>query len=326
MKKIALLFLVHKNPEQLSRLLCRLDDERFDFYIHVDSKTNINDFLYITDSVKKSKIVWVEKRTKTFLYDFSLIKASVDTLIEAYKANQYLYYVLLTGQDYPIKSNDYVYNKLCSSYPMTFIDMYGVEEAYKNGIKWVENIGHFYFSQRIRNILLRAVGAKLYFGKYGKIVKLIPKVYDILMTICGNVPRKEIHNTEYVYSAGSHFWMLPDIAAKHVITKYNYDNNINKIFHHVVAPEESYFQTILSTMKDLKLPEGILEQFTTIENEMDNPALRLIKWYENGKHTSGHPAIWDMNDLNIIDNAQSLFARKFDITVDKNIFDYLDNI
>lgn len=324
MKKIALLFLVHKYPEQLSRLLCRMDDKRFDFFIHIDAKSDINKFKGIDNRIKYSNIIWVKNRIKTYFNDFSLVQATVNTIKEAVD-NDYQYYILLTGQDYPIKNNDYIYNTLSTNYPISYIDMYGVEEAFSNGVNWVEHIGYNYFSQAVRKHILDMVGAKFYFSKYGYIVKIIPKIFDNIMTMCGYSPRKRIRQTEYVYSAGSHFWILPDISVKYIVKKYKDDPKINNIFKHIAAPEESYFQTILSSMPNLILPYGMYDQFFSTKKEMDNPALRLIKWYENGKHTSGHPAIWKIEDIPVIDASEALFARKFDINIDFDILNYLDS-
>lgn len=324
MKKVALLFLVHKSPKQFSRLLRHLDDRRFDFYIHVDAKSDISQFLPVEYQVKMSCVHWVRKRVKTYFNDFSLIEATYNLIDAAYNEGEYMYYVLLTGQDYPIKNNDYIFKKLYESYPTAYIDMYGVNEAHLNGIKWVNNIGYSYFSQSLRKKLQYILGTKLYYSFYGRIVKILPKSYDLLMTRLRYSPRKRIEKTRYTYSAGSHFWILPDVAIKHIINVFQHDTNINNIFHHIAAPEESYFQTVLSSMDGLQLPEGMLVQFEDINKEMDNPALRLIKWYENGKHTNGHPAIWNMDDILIIDRADALFARKFDMSIESQIIDYLD--
>lgn len=324
MEKIAILFLVHKSPEQLAHLLKRLDDKRFDFYIHVDAKSDISRFLPVERQVKMSHVHWVRNRVKTYFNDFSLVEATYNVMNAACAEGVYMYYVLLTGQDYPIKNNDYIYKKLYESYPTAYIDMYGVNDAYSNGIKWVKNIGYSYFSQSLRKRLQNTLGNKLYYSSYGRIAKVLPKFYDFLMTRFRYSPRKRIDKTEYTYSAGSHFWILPDVAIKHIINVFKHDTNINDIFHHVAAPEESYFQTVLSSLDGLKLPDGMFAQFEDTTKEMDNPALRLIKWYENGKHTNGHPAIWNMDDCEFIDKAEALFARKFDISIDNRIIDYLD--
>ena len=164
MMKLALLILAHKSPEQLSRLLCRMDDKRFDFFIHIDAKSVINKFKGSDNRIKYSNIIWVKNRIKTYFNDFSLVQATVNTIKEAVK-NDYQYYILLTGQDYPIKSNDYIYNKLLANYPISYIDMYGVEEAFSKGVCWVEDIGYHYFSQTIRKNILNRVGAKFNFSK-----------------------------------------------------------------------------------------------------------------------------------------------------------------
>lgn len=324
MKKIAFLLLVHKSPEQLSRLLLRLDDERFDFYIHVDAKSDIDAFSPVENHIKESKVYWVKNRVKTYFNDFSLVEATCNTVKLAWNTSNYLYYVLLTGQDYPIKSNDTIFKKLFDSYPISYIDMYGVDDAYVAGVEWVKNIGYRYFSQAMRKNLQNLVGNRFYYSSKGLVLKVFPKCCDKLMTMLGYSPRKKIKGAGYTYSAGSHFWMLPDVAVHHVIDRYDNDERLNSIFHHVAAPEESYFQTVLSTMHDLKLPQGMLEQFDNPHKEMDNPALRLIKWYDCGMHTNGHPAIWKMSDKEEIDKAKALFARKFDMSIDSNIMDYLD--
>lgn len=323
MKKIALLFLVHKSPEQFAHLLRRLDDGRFDFYIHVDAKSDINQFLPVEHHIKKSHVHWIFNRVKTYFNDFSLVEATYNVMKAAYRGD-YLYYVLLTGQDYPIKSNDYIYKKLYASYPTAYIDMYGVNDAFLSGVKWVENIGYSYFSQSLRKKLQCTLGNKFYYSSYGRIVKILPRIYDILMTHFSYSPRKRIKETVYTYSAGSHFWILPDVAVRHIINVFEHDTNINDIFRHIAAPEESYFQTVLSSMDNLELPDNMLAQFENVNKEMDNPALRLIKWYENGKHTNGHPAIWNMNDIPIIGKAEALYARKLDISIDSRIIEYLD--
>lgn len=77
MKKIALLCLVHKSPEQLLRLLKRMDENRFDFFIHVDAKSDIEPFLSIERQIKVSNIHWIKNRVKTYFNDFSLVTATL---------------------------------------------------------------------------------------------------------------------------------------------------------------------------------------------------------------------------------------------------------
>lgn len=324
MDKIAILILGHKNPNQLSKLVSSLANSHFDFYIHIDKKVDILPFQKSLENLKDMNFSFVKDRIKTYFFDFSLVEATCKCAAMAYKSGNYKYYILLSGQDYPIKSKDYIYGYLIKNYPMCWIDMYGVDEAAFHGVNWVKNIGYFYTSQHLRKIILNIVGNKFYFSKYGKLVKLFAVIYDRIMTLIKGAPRDWLKSTQYTYSAGSHFWILPDIAIEHILNNYFYDINLKKIFSHIGAPEESYFQTSLSTMKDLLLPDEF-SQFESSEKEMDNPALRLIKWYSNGVKTNGHPDIWKITDKDFIDNANALFARKFDMNVDVSILNYLDS-
>ena len=322
--KIAILILGHKLPHQMARLVKRLDDVRFDIFIHIDAKVPIEPFKEsVSGCCSISTIYFVEDRIKTYFFDYSLVEATCKCADLAVRTGKYKYFILLTGQDFPIKSNDFIYNKLMASYPMCWIDMYDVEEASKHGVKWVNKIGFSYTSQRARRGLLSLVGSKFYFSPSGKIVKLFAVIYDKIQTICSYVPRNELKKLSYKYSAGSHFWMLPDIAVTHILNNFKKDKALTKIFRHIAAPEESYFQTSLSAMEGLLLPDEFI-QFSSPQNEMDNPSLRLIKWYEHGIKTDGHPAIWKLEDLSFIMQSKSLFARKFDETVDSGIIDQFE--
>lgn len=325
MRKIAILILAHRYTEQLRRMVQRLDCEYFDVYLHVDAKSNIAPFIKgLTGAMKTSKLAFVTQRIPTYLNDFSLVDATCASLHEAIEGDDYQYFALLTGQDYPIKSNQTIYETLTAAYPMSFIDMYGAEEAFRKGVQWVEHIGQYYYSQQLRKRMLRLVGQKAYNSKCGKLLRGIAVAYDRVRTLAGCSPREEIKDAGYVYSAGSHFWILPDVAAKHLLNVWKNDAKLNRIFHHIAAAEESYFQTALSTFDGLQLPADMYEQFESEEKEMDNPALRLIKWYENGVKTNGHPAIWNIEDVQTLSHARALFARKFDAATDSAILDYID--
>lgn len=311
MDKIAFLILAHKNPAQLGKLVTSLDDRRFDFFIHIDAKAKGS---FEAPSLKYSeRCVFLSKgeRVRTYLNDFSLVDATLALAKAARRNGRYKYSVLLTGQDYPIKSNDAIYEKLLGSYPTCWIDSYGVDEAMEKGVSWVEHVGRRRFSQRIRRRLQEITGPKFYYSRLGRPVKILARVYDLILSRLTPAPRERVRKAGYTYSAGSHFWMLPDAAVEHLCNCHERDAMLNDIFRHTCAPEESWFQTALSTMEGREIPDPF-GQFNTPETQMDNPALRLIKWYEDGVHTSGHPAVWNEEDYPFIARANALFARKFE--------------
>lgn len=314
MNKIAVLILAHKNPGQLQRLVTALDDERFDIYIHIDGKSKVH---FEAPKVQRSELCRIldsTERVDTYLNDFSLVDATM-SLVRASLSSQrgYKYYILLTGQDYPIKSMDTIYKTLMENYPICWIDSYGVEDAAKHGVGWVEHVGHKRFSQKIRRRLQHIVGNRFYYSQAGKFAKIPVVVYDRIMNLITDPPRTKVKRLGFTYSVGSHFWILPDVAIAHLLHVYEDNKALSDTFRHTAAPEESYFQTALSTFDEAIIPEPY-GQFESKEAEMDNPALRLIKWYEDGVHTSGHPASWSCEDIDFIRKSKALFARKFDGT------------
>lgn len=237
---------------------------------------------------------------------------------------KYTWQILLTGQDYPLKSNYEIYHTLMESPAgLAYIDSYRVEED-ADIARWVNNIGKKYYSQRARRLLANLTGRHFYYSQPGKIARMFAVIYDRIRAPFSSSPRNQIRNLGYTYSAGSHFWMLPAEAVSHVLKVWKKDFALNKVFRHVTAPEESYFQTVLTTYPGIKLPDNMLDQFSDLVKEMDNPALRYIKWYENGVHTSGHPAILTATDFPALKKASALFGRKFDETTDSKIFELLD--
>ena len=64
MKKQAYIILVHKNPNQLNRLLKMLDNENIDIFLHIDKKSEyLFDYELLKKSVVKSELFFVKSRS-----------------------------------------------------------------------------------------------------------------------------------------------------------------------------------------------------------------------------------------------------------------------
>ena len=61
MNKHAYLIMAHNNFEILEKTLKILDDERNDFYIHVDKKVKNFDFEKFKNIIQKSRIIFIER-------------------------------------------------------------------------------------------------------------------------------------------------------------------------------------------------------------------------------------------------------------------------
>lgn len=58
--KHAYLIMAHNQPEHLKKLLCVLDNERNDIFIHIDKKSSMNKKLFL-DVCQKSKVFFTNQ-------------------------------------------------------------------------------------------------------------------------------------------------------------------------------------------------------------------------------------------------------------------------
>lgn len=103
--RIAHLILAHKNPYQLSRLIAALDHPAFHFFIHIDKKKDDAPF---KDLLKQSNVSFINKRTKIYWGDWGTIQATINGF-EVIVPLGYDYINVISAQDFPIKSADYIY-------------------------------------------------------------------------------------------------------------------------------------------------------------------------------------------------------------------------
>lgn len=100
-EKICYLILAYNDPENLYRLINRLND-RADFYIHIDKKSEIKEFTTLFEDYPN--VTFIKDRVKVYWGGFSIVQAELNLVETALsKNNSYMRYVLLSGSDYPIK-------------------------------------------------------------------------------------------------------------------------------------------------------------------------------------------------------------------------------
>lgn len=115
--KTAHLILTHKNPQQLERLIKALQHAQFDFYIHIDKKSDIQPFLYLA---AQPNVFFVKNRTKIYWAGWGTIQATINGF-EEILPKKYDYINVISGQDFPLKSADHIYRYLLERKGQEFI-------------------------------------------------------------------------------------------------------------------------------------------------------------------------------------------------------------
>lgn len=106
--KIVYLILVHKNANQVNRMISRLKGATTYFILHIDAKCDVQDYLKATEN-NDANISFVKNRVSCVWGTFSIVEATINGLkfaLSTIKDADRV--VLLSGQDYPIKSSGYI--------------------------------------------------------------------------------------------------------------------------------------------------------------------------------------------------------------------------
>ena len=287
----AYLIMAHKSPKQLHRLVSRLVDGSSEFFIHIDKKVDISPFQIfeefgeIVHFIERFDSKWGSLGTiEPFLSGMKAVKNS---------SKKFDRVLLLSGQDYPIKSNEYINDFFKNSLYSVFVDYFPIP----NYAKWPgSDRGGWY---RVDKYFF---GLKWYQFFCSKTMNLLSTYIPFL--------KRKIPDGMKPYT-GQTWWNL-DLYALNYILDYHAKHPEYIAFHkNTFVADELFVQMILANSKDEKLLKS-----------MENSEKRFTIWE---KSYSAHPNILRKTDFEAILSSDDLFARKFDENVDTEILDLIDD-
>lgn len=281
--KIAHLIMAYKNPIQLERLVQRLIHPNFHIYIHLDKKVDIQKFRAIE---KYEHVFFIEDRVVCNWGGFSLVKAITSSIREVLDGpHEYGYLNLLSAQDYPLKSNAYIYNYLQKNNGKSFISF-----EPSNASSWWKHAVTRYENFHFTDINIR--------GRYlvqAALNKIIPK-------------RRFPLDCQLYGSSVSTWWTMTSECARYVESFLMNNPKLLRFMKFTWAADEFLYATIIMNSK--------------FSESAVNNNLRYIEW-EPGKP---NPRIFTTEDFDSLKVSSQLFARKFDIGIDEEILDRLDQL
>lgn len=291
MGRHAYLIAVHNNPNQLMKLVKALDEDTNDLYIHVDQKAK-----QIYDCKKKHEIVACAQKSNVHFLSrsirvewgqFSQVQFKLDLLQAAVSKGPYEYYHHISGQDFPLKPQDYIHNFFAENSGKEFISFENGKNDYTYRIK-------YYYD------FLKGMGRPS-----NKIEKMAILFYAGLQhTFFGIDRTQELKDIEI--KKGGAWFSITEKFAKYVISQRDW---IEATFSSTYCGDEMFLQTLIWN--------------SCFRNNLfrpkfgDNGDMRLIDW------NRGHPYIFREDDFEELKNSRCLWARKFDENVDEVIIDKL---
>lgn len=278
MKKHAYLIMAHNSIESLKHLLQVIDDERNDIFIHIDKKMQFLNKAEIASWVHHSNIYFA-KRGDIKWGHISLTMCEVELVELATKTGNYHYYHIISGVDFPIKSQDYIHSQLENENSL-FISYhkdgeYGDDYMYKV---------QYYFP------LMRFVGRGYHDGPGKK------KAFLRWLTTqeWKNIDRQRARGVDrtkkypgITFYKGDNWFSIPDDFARYLVAN---KRQIKKMFSMTNGPDEFVMQTM-----------ALNSQF---KERVKNESLRAIDWKR------GNPYEYKLEDYNELIEKKEFFARK----------------
>ena len=313
--KICYLVIAHKGKEQLLQLINSLKTDNTDVFLHVDFMSGMSD-----SDFDKEKCVVLNNRIHGELFSYSLVEIELRLLKKATEYGkiyniQYIYYCLLSGQDFPLVSQNNIFQELQHSYPKPFIDC-----TPRSKSNWLSNRAeHIYLyskyypriislSNHINNLFLRKV--------IRAPIILIDKLFAPFFSVQKQLDKLGI----YLYG-GSQWWILPDIIVDWIIEECcNRTHQKIRVIQKIFGPDETFFQTLIMSGK-YKDKIEINDPNTTTQNSKT-----FAYFQKKDAPAVGHPYVFTIEDKDLLmEKAKHyFFARKFDSSIDQHIIDYLD--
>lgn len=296
--RIGYLILAHRYPEQLFRLIDRLNGEGIYFFIHIDKKVSRSVYDLIEEQLSDKENVRFIKRFTCYWAGYGIMQATLQGINEVVDSQYKIdHLILLSGQDYPIKSNRYIREFLIQKKGISFVNHKPFpqpEWQTENGGWDRVNAWHLIW-RNIRYVF----PVKNIFGN-GRMSVLNP-VWNFFYSIMPTPKRKfplKLHpfgGAQFWCLCSSHFHFIYEFVQKH--PKYV------KHFKYVFVPDEILIQTIIGN--------------ANFQQSVVNDTLHFLEWDRPG-------AILNKADMNKILATYHLFARKFDNTVDAAVLDVID--
>lgn len=284
----AYLILAHKYPKQLNRLVEALDDELSCFFIHIDKSSDMEQF---GDLKKFGNRIEFLYREKAEWASYGLVQAILHGL-QAARDSEYEFghVILLSGQDYPIRSNEYISRFSEENSDKIFLEYHRLPDHEK----WQPHGGLYRVNK--------------YFMGFKTWQRLCSKTLNFLSGMLSFLQRRMYGGMEPY--AGSMWWMF-NMPAVNYILDFIRDHPGYVAFHrYTFAVDEVFFHTILLNAKEVSLSDNIV-----------NSNKRFIKWKD---YKASHPELISEEYLPELKRSDALFARKFEADKGCDVLDIID--
>jgi hypothetical protein len=292
---IAYFILVHRYPNQFKRLFKSIYSPKNHYLIHIDKRASIELFTEIKDFLASFSNSHLLKSQNVVWGGYSMVDAELKGIKELLKiSTKWDFFINLSGQDFPLQSQSNITDFLRQNIGKSFLLVADQAKERPNTLNRIKN----YFVESKQGF----TGTPFKRAFLPDVTPYIGGQWKILSREC----------CEF-------------ICSNRKVAKFR------RYYRHTLIPDESFFQTVLmntnypgTIINDDKraiiwIPDIRIKLRSKIFT--DNETKSLIA---SGK-IKLRPKTFTTKDLPFLLRSNSLFARKFDETVDREIFDKLES-
>ena len=231
--KIACLIVTYTSAKQTKRMVDKLNNGDFDFYIHVDKKLALDTHQILFNT---PNVYFIKKKVDIKWASYTSVMATFNGLkqIEA-SGIKYDFVNLMSGQDYPIKSAKYISNFFSKHKGKQFIH-------YKNFDEWTGaqgRIDKYHFADMN------------FAGKF--VVQSFVNLFIDKRKVPGNIK-------PYGYST---FWTLTLDCALYIVKYVENDLDVQQYFKYTFGSDEFIYQTVV--MNSVYKPDVINNNYRYVD-------------------------------------------------------------
>lgn len=318
--------LAHKNPAQITRMVRRLDCPEARFYINIDAPVELAPFQAALADNPRCVFFTGAQRLNTMWGHVNAVKAALVGIAQILADRRTGYTILVSGQDYPLKSNAYIKQFYQDNYGKNFIECFALpvtprtepsihgglareswihpEYGSNGGMNRLEHYTFFLSTKREDNVSIPPLLSGDFWNP-----KKMRYALGLLRRQPANFPRllaKRRMPAGLRPHAGSQWWALPHETTVFLNRYVQEKPEFLEFNDFTLLSDEIFFQTVVAN------------NFTNIA-----PPVTYVNF---NRPTGPWPATFVAADVAELAASPCLYARKFDADQDSLIFDELDQL
>jgi hypothetical protein len=250
--RFACLIVTHTSAELTARTINKLDNGDFDFYIHLDKKVDLSTHQELFD---KPNVTFIKDRLDAKWAGYTVVEASFKCIREIIASGkEYGFIIMLSGQDYPLKSAGDISAFLSKKAGKQLIKHWDFETEWEEGF---ERIHKFHFTD------------KSFKGRY------------IVQRIINKIIKRKPPTDLRFYGTSSAYWTLSPDCARYVMDYIEHRPVFKRFLKYTWGSDEFIYHTIIMNSPYVKQVENNDYRYIDWSAGGSHPKLLMAEDYDS---------------------------------------------